>query len=140
MIFKLDMIPPTVTGQMHKVGIRNGKPFFYDPPEIKDVRQKLMAHLIRHKPETPLTGPVVLIVTWLYPIKGKHTHMEYRTSRPDTDNLQKILKDCMTECGFWKDDAQVAREIIEKRWVDAEWSGIAIAVYDAEKGEDNDII
>ena len=30
-------------------------------------------------------------------------------TKPDTDNLQKLLKDCMTKCGFWKDDAQVVR-------------------------------
>ena len=135
MIFKLDMIPPTVTGQMHKVTVRGGKPVFYDPPEVKDAKQKIMGHLSKHIPLQPFSGPVALIVTWLYPIKGKHKHMEWRTSRPDTDNLQKILKDCMTKCGFWDDDAQVAREIIEKRWVAREWAGIAIAVYDAEEGE-----
>jgi Holliday junction resolvase RusA-like endonuclease len=140
MIFKLDMIPPTVTGQMHKVGVRNGKPFFYDTPEIKDARQKMMAYLYQYRPSEPLDGPVALITTWLYPIKGKHTHMEYRTSRPDTDNLQKLLKDCMTECGFWKDDAQVAWETIEKRWVDPEMAGIAIAVFDADKGEQYDTL
>ena len=31
---------------------------------------------------------------------------EYRTTKPDTDNLQKLLKDCMTATGFWTDDAQ----------------------------------
>ena len=33
------------------------------------------------------------------------------------DNLQKLLKDVMTECHFWMDDAQVASEIAEKFWV-----------------------
>ena len=26
----------------------------------------------------------------------------------------KLLKDCMTKAGFWKDDSQVASEITEK--------------------------
>ena len=30
--------------------------------------------------------------------------------------LQKLLKDCMTHAGFWKDDALVASEIVEKFW------------------------
>lgn len=46
--------------------------------------------------------------------------------KPDTDNLQKLLKDCMTARGFWKDDAQVASEICEKFW--AERPGIYICV------------
>ena len=36
----------------------------------------------------------------------------------DTDNLQKLLKDCMTDLEYWKDDAQVASEIVEKFWSD----------------------
>ena len=48
------------------------------------------------------------------------------TTKPDTDNLQKLLKDVMTDLGFWKDDALVASEIVEKFW--AERPGIFIYV------------
>lgn len=41
---------------------------------------------------------------------------QHKTSKPDTDNLEKALKDCMTRLHFWKDDAQVASEISEKFW------------------------
>ena len=57
---------------------------------------------------------------------GRQNVWEYRTTKPDTDNLQKLLKDCMTDVGFWKDDAQVASEICEKFW--AEIPGIWIRV------------
>ncbi|WP_236253677.1 RusA family crossover junction endodeoxyribonuclease [Streptococcus mitis] len=43
---------------------------------------------------------------------------QYKTTKPDTDNLQKLLKDCMTKLGYWQDDAQVASEIVEKFWAD----------------------
>lgn len=33
-----------------------------------------------------------------------------------TDNLQKLLKDVMTDLGFWKDDALVVSEHVEKFW------------------------
>ena len=42
---------------------------------------------------------------------------EPKDTKPDTDNLQKLLKDCMTAVGFWVDDAQVCSELTEKRWV-----------------------
>lgn len=32
----------------------------------------------------------------------------WHTSKPDTDNLAKQLKDAMTRLGFWGDDRQVA--------------------------------
>ena len=117
MYFELRMEPPTTTAQMHKVGIRNGKPYFYDPPAVKEAKQKLMAYLAEHRPDAPLDGPLYLGVTWMYTARGKHKHGEYRISKPDTDNLQKLLKDCMTELGFWQDDAQVAAEAVQKIWV-----------------------
>jgi len=33
------------------------------------------------------------------------------------EQMQKLLKDCMTAVGFWEDDAQVCSELVEKRWV-----------------------
>ena len=115
--FFLPMIPPTVTAQEHKVTVRNGKPRFYDPPEVAQAKQKLQAALSGHSPTSPFTSAVRLTVKWLFP-KGKHANGEYRVTRPDTDNLQKMLKDCMTKCKFWKDDAVVASEIAEKFWAD----------------------
>ncbi len=118
MYFELRMEPPTTTAQMHKVGIRNGKPYFYDPPAVREARQKLMAYLAKYRPMEPMEGPLHLGVSWLYSIKGKHRHGEYRDGKPDTDNLQKLLKDCMTALGFWKDDSQVAIEYVQKMWTE----------------------
>lgn len=116
--FFMPMIPPTVTAQMHKVTVRNGEPVFYDPPEVKDAKSKLTGSLTPHRPAEPYDTGVRLIVKWLFPLKGRHKNGEYKITRPDTDNLQKMLKDCMTKCGFWKDDALVASEICEKFWSD----------------------
>lgn len=113
--FFMPMIPPTVTAQEHKVSVVNGKPRFYDPPELKAARSKLTGALAYHRPDTPLSGPLRLVVKWCFPA-GKHQDGQYKDTRPDTDNLQKLLKDCMTACGYWRDDAQVASEICEKFW------------------------
>lgn len=123
--FFMAMIPPTVTHQEKQVRVVNGKPVFYEPPELKRARQKLIGHLARYKPPKELSGALELVTKWCFP-RGKHHDGEYRTSRPDTDNLQKMLKDCMTVTNFWQDDAQVAREITEKFW--AEIPGIYIRV------------
>ena len=128
--FFMAMIPPTVTAQMHKVMVKNGKPVFYDPPKVTNAKTKLMAHLSEHKPQTPYREGVRLIVKWLFP-KGRHKNGEYRTTKPDTDNLQKLLKDCMTKCGYWMDDALVASEITEKFW--AEVPGIFIRIEELSK-------
>lgn len=126
MKFFLAMIPPTVTAQMHKVTVRHGKPAFYDTVQLKQARAQFMAALNPEAPAEPLEGPVLLSVLWAFPTKS-HRENEYRITRPDTDNLQKLLKDCMTAAGFWKDDAQVCVEICTKRWT-RETPGILIGV------------
>lgn len=113
--FFLPIIPPTVTYQEKKIGVRNGKPYTYEPEALKDARRKLTAHLAGRAPKEPYDRGVRLMVKWCFP-RGEHRDGEYRTTKPDTDNLQKLLKDVMTDLGFWTDDAIVASEIIEKFW------------------------
>lgn len=128
--FFLPIIPPTATHQEKDITVVKGKPVVYEPAELKAARAKLNAHLAKFKPDAPATGPVRLMVKWCFPLKGKHQNGEWKTSKPDTDNLQKLLKDCMTHLGFWKDDAQVVSELIEKFW--AKVPGIAIYVEEME--------
>jgi Holliday junction resolvase RusA-like endonuclease len=45
----------------------------------------------------------------------------------NTAELEKMLKDCMTEVGFWNDDAQVVVEHVEKLWSD-DPTGISIEI------------
>lgn len=109
---------PTVTHQEKQVHVVNGKPVFYEPQELKTARQKLTAHLSKHKPEQKYDYGIRLLVKWCFPKGSSHHDGEYRITKPDTDNLQKLLKDCMTTVGFWEDDALVASEIVEKFWAD----------------------
>lgn len=125
MHFFLSMIPPSVTQQEHRVGKRkDGSVYFYEDRELKEARLDLRKRLAAVDHST-IDGPVRLLVKWLFP-KGKHENGTYKTTKPDTDNLNKMLKDEMTKTGFWLDDAQVASEIIEKFWADV--PGIYIEV------------
>jgi len=117
--FFMPMLPPTMTDQEKRLGVaKNGKPFTYKQQELLAVREKLQCHLFEYSPRMPYQGAVRLTTKWLFPlpVSGKHSDGEYKTSKPDTDNLQKMLKDCMTSLHFWIDDAQVASEITEKFW------------------------
>lgn len=129
--FFLPMDPPTATAQMHKVTIVNGRPALYDPPEVKDAKNKLAAHLSKHVPTQPYNSAVRLLTKWCFPLSGSHRDGDWRTSKPDTDNLQKMLKDVMTSLGYWKDDAQVCSEICEKFW--AATPGIYIRIEELSK-------
>lgn len=117
---------PTKTHQEKQVRVVNGKPIFYEPAELKAVRSKLQAHLAGHVPDQKYTDAVRLVTKWCFPITGKYQDGEYKTTKPDTDNMVKTLKDVMTTLGYWSDDSLVASEIIEKFW--AKVPGIYIAI------------
>ena len=124
--------PPTATAQERQVTIVHNKPVFYQPEKLKEAKRILRLHLRPFKPEEPLTGPIELHVSWLFPRGKRHKHKEWRVTKPDTDNLQKMLKDVMTDLGFWVDDAQVVKEVVEKLWSD-EPTGISIQIEELEK-------
>ena len=120
--FFLPMVPPTVTQQEHKVMVnrKSGRVQFYDPPELRAARAKLTDRVGKHAPADPLQGPLQLVTKWIWPMEQDGqlslpgTEYRWKTSKPDTDNLIKMLKDCMTRTGFWEDDAQVVSEVTQK--------------------------
>lgn len=124
--------PPTATAQERQVTIVHNKPVFYQPEKLKEAKRILRLHLRPFKPKEPLVGPVELHVSWLFHRGKRHKHKEWRVTKPDTDNLQKMLKDVMTDLGFWVDDAQVVKEHVEKIWSD-EPTGISIEIIELAK-------
>lgn len=110
----LPMLPPTITAQ--EKGINFSAKKVYTKQEVKDIHAKFSAYLSEYRPDHPLEGPIKLQVIWSFPITGKHFDGEWKTTKPDTDNMIKILKDVLTVLQFWKDDAQVALEISEKHY------------------------
>jgi Holliday junction resolvase RusA-like endonuclease len=119
MQFFLPMHPPRTTAQTQ--GRRA-----YKPAALKDAEAKLAAALAQHRPEAPFTVPVRLVVKWIWHTDKPARDGTYKATRPDTDNLQKLLKDVMQRAGYFKDDALVASEVVEKFW--GETPGIFIRV------------
>lgn len=110
---------PTKTYQSGKrVSCQNGKPVFYEDKDLVALRGRLLAMMGSHVPEKAMDGAIRLHVIYCFKCKNGTRSGQPKITKPDTDNLQKLLKDCMTDVGFWKDDAQVACEIAEKYWSD----------------------
>lgn len=129
--------PPTITSQQHKVKIVRNKPVFYKPAKLLQARKTIIKHLKPFKPKEPLDGAIRLDVIWMFPKGKRHKHNEWRITKPDTDNLEKMLKDCMTELEFWVDDSQVVIEHVEKLWADNP-VGISIEITKLEKFKEDD--
>lgn len=105
---------PTITHQQKRVTCKNGKPFFYESSELKNARELFMSRLIGFKPEKQFTKNIELVTTWCFPETKTKKHGDPMQNVPDLENLQKLLNDCMTDCGFWKDDRYIFRMILEK--------------------------
>jgi Holliday junction resolvase RusA-like endonuclease len=105
---------PTATKQQRKwyTG-RDGRPHSHPSAAWSKAEDELRARLEPHAPSEGIEGAVALDVTWCFPANG-HADGEPFVKPPDTDNLQKGLKDIMTELGWWADDAQVFSEHVTK--------------------------
>jgi len=116
---------PKVTHQQKRVNFQTRS--FYEDKRLASARDYFMIMLKSLVPEKPLEAPILLKVMWCFYTKDKRKWDKYKTTRPDLDNHQKLLQDCMTKLGFWQDDAQIATLIITKIW-DME-EGIEITAY-----------
>lgn len=103
---------PSSTPQQRKIGGRNTHP----TQGLRYARAAWQALLERHKPAKPMDGPVSLSVSLCYHTKSRAVELAPKTSRPDGDNLLKIIKDAATKAGWWIDDAQVYDEHITRYW------------------------
>lgn len=116
--FFIPMIPPTLTFQDKISIVSKGRGLLIDSPELKTVKRSLRDRIGPHAPDEKLTGPVRVVSKWCWPTEGTdHMDGEYRISKPDADNLSKMLHDVMERAGFFANDSQVM-PVPETFWAD----------------------
>lgn len=112
--FFMMMKIPTVTAQEKQINKKTGT--LYSPGKVEDVKEKYLAHLDKYKPQRLFYPPISLRICFMFH-SDKVEQPTPKITKPDTDNMLKLLKDCMTIKNFWKDDAHVTIEQISKYWV-----------------------
>lgn len=128
-------IEPDVSKLTHQNGIKpgvlgNGKPYIHKTPALENLEAFYISHLKSFAPASPWTCPIHLTTAWYFlrPARAKGI---FKTTKPDTDNLVKTLKDCMKKAGFFTDDALVVIDTVAKYWFDASQKhGILIRLQD----------
>lgn len=133
------VLPITPTAQARpKVAVRGKFAQAYKTKDQQANERTLEVCLLEHKPEKPMTGPLVLAFVAAMPVpqsaskKAKASMLagkEYPAKKPDLDNLAKQLKDAMTRMRFWQDDCQIVRLYCDKIY--AENGFWKVAVHDA---------
>lgn len=114
---------PTIT---HQNGVRpavnSGKLRYYKTSDLRQLEAQYISLLKPHAPAEPWDCPIHLTTVWYFraPEKIKLRNAAWKTTKPDTDNLVKTLKDCMKKAGFFVDDALVCFDSIAKFFVPAD--------------------
>ena len=127
-------LEPDIPKLTHQNGIKtrvvNGHAQVYKTPALRNLEAKYVSLLRPFAPKEPWDCPICLTTRWIFR-KPKGARGIFKTTKPDCDNIIKTLKDCMTRCGYWKDDALVFSENCVKLWADEnEPHGIRILIQD----------
>lgn len=127
---------PKGTAQMKGTSFQGGRIHHYEKKEVKFTRN--MYHLKIVSAAGGLAklphfdGAVSCSVTFFYSIKQRKKWGLPKTSKPDCDNMVKLLLDVMTGLHIWDDDSQVAHLEVSKFY--AEKPAILIVAEPMEGG------
>lgn len=124
---KMDEVPKT-TAQQKKFSTKTKT--FYKTSKIKQSEYLLARALSGRQPRKTYDTPIELSVTWLFPHTKKSKDGERKGTRPDLDNLQKLLQDIMCKLGYYKDDSLITDLTLKKRW--HRHSGLIIEINEVE--------
>jgi len=96
----------------------------YDPGTAEGWKSQIAIAVRDLIPTPPLDGPIRLTIEFRLPRPKAHYHKvrgclypvlrddapHWHIGKPDTDNMTKAVKDCLTTLGMWRDDSQVCDE------------------------------
>lgn len=98
----------------------------YDAGTAEEWKSCIAAAARRFIPREPAKGAVTLAMQFFFPRPKTHlrsnatqlrpTAPPYFTTKPDCDNLEKAVLDCLTTLGFWSDDKQIVAQTSSKSY------------------------
>lgn len=131
-------IPPmsTAQGSSQIMKRKNGQRFVgkSSNSKAKATQNQLWSMLELHRPDTPYSTPVKLSTVWVWPWrknepkKNRVDGLKWKDTKPDVDNMLKIMLDVMTRLGYWADDNVVQLGHVYRFW--GERPGIHIQITD----------
>lgn len=120
-------------GECIKHRILNGRrvPYIhhFTKPEVEIYHKKLAYHLLRYRPDEPITGPVAIYITFCFKARRKKDIGEPKVTKPDLDNMAKGILDVLTKLRFWEDDNQICEMKLVKLWTSEDHVGTFINLY-----------
>ena len=116
---------PKSTAQEKGVAFQGGRIRHYEKPEVVQMRRiytmLIQREIIRQKLAfyLPVMGAVALDVSFYYSTKTKKNWGQPKTTKPDCDNMVKLLQDVLADLGFFAvGDQQVTHLLVRKYWAE----------------------
>lgn len=125
---------PTVThNDLEPRRGRGGKHYIGKSAALKEAEASWEAHLAKHAPEGPFSGPVYLAIAFNF-MSGDRADGSPMDGRPDVDNLLKTVLDAMGRLGWFEvGDQQVTSCFAMKSW-SGKAEGISVGMSDEWDG------
>ncbi len=136
--FHLPINPPKATSQTKRLVMLGGKPRFFAKKSHQQAENDLLTLCQPYAPDAPLKGPLALSVKFVFPWRKSETKTNRARgilpcdTRPDCDNLVKLVADVLTKLRFYDDDGQIADLHVLKGWGDK--VGISVSLQALEMG------
>ena len=115
-------VPPTCTKQSCRVvRLPSGRVRSYQPARVRKAETTILSLFLPYAPAEPYTGPLGVQVVLVYPWrkseskKNQQAGRKWKCTRPDLDNLAKLILDAMAP-RFFRDDAEVCSISSSKQW------------------------
>ena len=128
----VDCSPPRTTKQHARVvKLKSGRSRCFQPARVTAAQENVLALFLPYAPSTPFVGPLRVKLELVYPWrknepkKNRKSSRRWKNSRPDLDNLAKLILDALTP-KFFIDDSQVCAMSYTKQWGDQPGIGLSI--------------
>lgn len=113
----INVVCDPVTATSQQKGIRvlrkmfGGTKVLHYKKKTVEAAEKMLYYLFaKYRPQRPFSGPIEVCLNIAFPKRAcdlKAKHVVPHTTRPDLDNLSKMILDVLTKLGFWHDDSKV---------------------------------
>lgn len=123
-IMEVNIIPTKATHQssLRIMKSKSGKMFVgkFAKSSINSWIKEFEYSISKHKPPIPWDGPVQVAIDFRFPWnksapKKYLNREEWKTTRPDLDNMEKVILDSLTRTGFIVDDSIICYKITSKK-------------------------
>ncbi len=126
---------PTCTAQERRIVW--SRRMTYLPEKVKTAKKNYYNASIKYAPVKPLDEALEVEYNFhFYQKNGKIG--QYKMTKPDCDNLAKLLTDSLADAGFFINDSRISRLVVTKDFVEDGQQGVNVKIRTLKEGDESE--